>query len=493
VLDTDAPGPAVGVVSKSDAADAVVVEIDDGVGESTPESTRDTPGSLNGAATIGSSNSPGDGESAEPLQRKPRHFPCFDGLRAIAAVAILMVHTSWASGFTLRSPFGPYMDRLDVAVQIFFCISGFLLYRPFVVSHMSSRPAPSATKFWGRRLLRIIPAYWLALTVLTYGFHIISVGRGWQGVVADYGFLQIYLPTQSFTGITQAWTLCTEMSFYLMLPIYAKLLAIRKRSPNRQLVRELAGVVVLIVGSNLFRWWALNIPFWKILPNGKLVAICYPHCLTQPAIQGLYTNWLPSFLDTFGIGMLLAILSAWIVQRGKEEPAWLRSRLMPWISWAIAGGLFIAVSHLNITRGPLYFATPTVNLLRQGLEGVSAFFLLFPAVFGPQDRSLIRRFLSSWPIASLGVVSYGLYLWHLDLISLFLKWTGYNVYTETKIPLWHLALPVLGMSIVAGTISYFIVEKPALNVKNRIGWWGNQSRRRAPEAASSPPSASPTA
>ena len=122
------------------------------------------------------------------------------------------------------------------------------------------RAAPNARKFWVRRLLRIVPAYWLALTVLTYVFHATTMGPGWQGVVSHYFFLQIYSPTQIFYGITQAWSLCTEMTFYLFLPFYAALVVARRRSQNNQLVRELVGVVVLGVISFVWRYWALNLP-----------------------------------------------------------------------------------------------------------------------------------------------------------------------------------------------------------------------------------------
>ena len=60
-----------------------------------------------------------------------------------------------------------------------------------------------------------------------------------------------------------------------------------------------------------------------------------------------------------------------------------------------------------------YFVIPRVNLERQALYGLFAFLLLLPAVFGPQDRSLIRRIPRSWPMASLGVISYG----HLSVAS----------------------------------------------------------------------------
>ncbi len=65
----------------------------------------------------------------------------------------------------------------------------------------------------------------------------------------------------------------------------------------------------------------------------------------------------------------------------------------------------------------LYIVSPQVNLERQELYGLFAFCLLLPAVFGPQDRGSIRWLLRSWPMASLGVISYGIYLWHLNLID----------------------------------------------------------------------------
>jgi peptidoglycan/LPS O-acetylase OafA/YrhL len=114
----------------------------------------------------------------DPPVATPRHFECFDGLRAIAAVSVLLLHTAWTSGFTSRSSLGIYTSRLEIGVSVFFLISGFLLYRPFAVSHFVGRDQPDAGRFWVRRLLRIVPAYWLALTVLAYGFHAVTVGPG---------------------------------------------------------------------------------------------------------------------------------------------------------------------------------------------------------------------------------------------------------------------------------------------------------------------------
>jgi peptidoglycan/LPS O-acetylase OafA/YrhL len=419
----------------------------------------------------------------EQVTNKPRHFACFDGLRAIAAVSVLLLHTAWVSGFTTRSSLGAYTSRLEIGVSVFFLISGFLLYRPFAISHLSGRTSPNTRKFWERRLLRIVPAYWLALTVLTYVFHIITLGPGWQGPVTHYFFLQIYFPTAVFFGITQAWSLCTEMSFYFFLPFYAAVVGIRRRSQQRQLVWELVGLLILCVISFGFRYWVLHLPILTVR-NGKFVALCAPNCSTRAIFPALMVDWLPAYLDLFAFGMLLAVLSAWYTERN-SEPVWLSNRFVPWISWAGAAAAFLVVSHVVTDHSILPFVTARINLERQDLYGLFAFFLLLPAVFGPQDRSLIRRLLRSWPMVGMGVISYGIYLWHLDLINEFMKWTDWK---PGMVPYWILASAVLGLAIAVASASYFGLERPILRFKGRISWWDRQARPadRAPNVEAVP-------
>jgi peptidoglycan/LPS O-acetylase OafA/YrhL len=393
----------------------------------------------------------------------PRHFDGFDGLRALAAMSVLMVHVSWASGFTLRSWFGLYTARLDIGVAVFFLISGFLLYRPFAVSHFSGTPARPMGTFWVRRALRIFPAYWLALTVLTFGFHLVSIGPGLVGVVSHYGLLQIYWPTESFNGIGQAWSLATEISFYLFLPFYALALGRRRRGAVHQLRFELIGIAVLLAVSNGFRWWVLNIP-WVVLRHGELVGVCAPNCATDPTLSSLMVTWLPAYLDLFGLGMLLAVVSAWYGRAEADEPRWLGSRMMPYCAWGLALATYILIAHLPITRSPLYFATPAVNLLRQALYGVFALLLLLPAVFGQTQQSSVRAFLRSRPMVGLGLISYGIYLWHLNFADALVSWLGYKAQAA---PMPLLAATTIGLTVAVASLSYVIIERPALRLKPR--------------------------
>lgn len=377
---------------------------------------------------------------------RPRHFPCFDGLRAFAAVSVVAIHTSFVSGFTTRSSLGIYTARLEIGVAVFFLISGFLLYRPFAVAHLAGLPSPMLGRFWVRRLLRIVPAYWLALTVTSYVLHVNQTRSGWGSVVILYGFGQIYFPDEVFKGISQAWSLCTEMSFYLFLPLLAAAVVARRRSLRNQLVRELVVLAAMVGASFGFRDWALH-------QHGHLA--------------GTMANWLPANLDLFAFGMFLAVISSWLAETGRQ-PRLLWGPLLPWMSWAAAGVCFWWVSHLRIPLDPLYVVSPGTNLLRQTLYAGFAFFLLLPAVFGPQERGLIRAVLRNRLVVAAGIVSYGIYLWHQAWVSMFLRWTGDKLFT---IPFWEVFGIVLALALGSATGSYLLLERPILRLKNRLAWF----------------------
>ena len=93
-------------------------------------------------------------------------FAGFDGLRALAALGVLVTHVGLQVGFVARDSPGHYLARLDVGVAMFFVLSGFLLYRPFVARRMDGRPRPAPATTCATGSCASTPAYWLALTVL---------------------------------------------------------------------------------------------------------------------------------------------------------------------------------------------------------------------------------------------------------------------------------------------------------------------------------------
>jgi len=100
------------------------------------------------------------------LARGAARFAGFDGLRAIAAFAVVVHHASLPSATMVTGHFNHQFTQLDTGVSIFFLISGFLLYRPFLRRILREDPEPPVGPYLLRRAARIFPAYWLALTVI---------------------------------------------------------------------------------------------------------------------------------------------------------------------------------------------------------------------------------------------------------------------------------------------------------------------------------------
>jgi peptidoglycan/LPS O-acetylase OafA/YrhL len=407
-----------------------------------------------------------------PLARRPRehaapgdHFPCFDGLRALAALSIVLTHVAFASGANSPNVLGAFFARMDGGVAIFFVLSGFLLYRPFVAAHVSERPAPAAGPFWWRRFLRIYPAYWLALTVVVYVFADKGIPDA-KAFFLYYSLTNIYVSGYAFGPLLQSWTLSTEIAFYVLVPIWAALLARRRAAaPERRLQREVVGVIVLAGVSLLWKAFVLTAGF----SDGRI---------------GQLKTWLPWWIDLFAVGMLFAIGSVWVRELDRPTPLRLDRPWAPAICWIGAVASFWLVA----AGVGLPHTTPEIPLhLLWGqhyLYGLTAALLVLPAVFGPQrrDSSLIRRFLTTKVMVYLGVISYGIYLWHEPWIDRYLSWAGlqtFSVYSSDVPFAWHtsryvsvpflsLLLAVLALTIASATISWFALEKPMLKLK-RLG------------------------
>jgi peptidoglycan/LPS O-acetylase OafA/YrhL len=184
--------------------------------------------------------------SSTPASLARGRFAGFDGLRAVAALAIVVLHVTSATGAVGATSLGRYFARLDVGVTIFFLISAFLLYRPFVDAHLHGQGSVALRVFWWRRGLRIFPAYWVALTAAIVVFGATSLHGFWD-YTRHYLLVQIYQPKYGLAGIVPTWTLAVELSFYAALPAYAWVLgAITRRQPvQRRVATEIAGAVLL--------------------------------------------------------------------------------------------------------------------------------------------------------------------------------------------------------------------------------------------------------
>lgn len=405
--------------------------------------------------------------AAPPVDAPNRtFFSCFNGYRALAAVAVLVLHTTFVSGTIGRNPslgifgldLGQFLIRLDVGVSVFFLISGFLLYRPFVNAHLRGDPGPGLRDYFVGRFLRIFPAYWVALIAVVWVFHQTGPRHSidnFGDFVSYFGLLQQYTADHAYGGIQQAWTLCVEVAFYLFLPLWAVGMRVGARRVKSVVRVELIGLAVLFASGITYRMVVLTI-------NDQ---------------GGNELSWLPAFFDQFALGMLLAVVSAGI------ETGRVRSRLaeaagrQPLVCWALAAVSFVAVSTLfdlpldyrQLSRGQWLAWTL--------LYGATAFFLLLPGIFGSQERGLVRRMLQHPLLVSAGIVSYGIYLWHELWLERFFHSTGLPVQNAD-------VFAVLGyagmLSVIAAIVSWNFIESPALRLRRGLS---ELKRGSAPAAA----------
>ena len=407
-----------------------------------------------------------------PLERRGtnEHFPCFDGLRAIAAIAVLMHHAAIETAFNLRGTlhvpatdwtieYGKYFTRMDAGVQVFFLISGFLLYRPFVAAAFDERSPMGPRQFFRHRFLRIFPAYWFAYICIAVFIGLDMPVGGARSMLQQFFLVHLYDPTdggaRALGGISQSWTLVVELSFYLFIPLYAYVMRrIDDRAGARRLRVELWGLVALVVISVL---WKAGV-YW-VLPNG--------------GFRNLAQYWLPAQLDLFALGMFLAVIHVWAQRRGKPTPVLETIGRLDWLWWICAFVSFTAVTYWIGLPDILEAVYGFHAFGKQYLYGITAFFLLLPAVFGPMDRGIVRRFLRFAPIAYCGMVSYGIYLWHQGFIKLAHQWGGWarkagepELATFRGNFLYHVAI-ALALSVAAATVSWYLIEKPILRRKDR--------------------------
>ena len=378
-----------------------------------------------------------------------------DSVRALAALSIFVVHAAIFSSVFAGAWYRPLVAHLDLGVTIFFLLSGFLLYRPFVAASVLDSPGIRWRDYARRRFLRIAPAYWVALTVVAIvpGLAGAFSGNWW----VYYGLLQDY-PVYHATGecavnafrcgIPPTWTLAVEVAFYAVLPFFALAMGWLRATLGRD------------------RW------FWPEI--AALGAISVASAFIQSAgFHDDATQWL--FFSPLGrawwfaAGMGLAATSVRVAQKPADPAAvkWIAAH--PGTLWASAAALYLAASLFWLAPGPsLAYRVGISKAEYVGeylLVGVIALLILLPVVFGGDRGGWPRRLLAHPWLAWMGLVSYGIFLWHYPaLIGLFdigvLDWwpaMGFAVLLVTG----------LLLTLVLASLSYYLVERPLMRLKYR--------------------------
>jgi peptidoglycan/LPS O-acetylase OafA/YrhL len=393
-------------------------------------------------------------DALAPPPGNPR-FPLLDPLRAVAALCIVVTHTAGWSGFNSAHALGAWTARLDCGVAIFFVLSGFLLYRPFVAARLDGRDGPRIARYARRRALRILPGYWTALVLIALLSPHDAPGAFGDHWWVYFGLVQSWSTSVIRGGLGVAWSLSVEAAFYVLLPLYALAVAraLRRRGRDAQARIELA----LLVGTGVL----------------AIAARTVVHLATPNSV---YANTLPGNWAWFCGGLALAVLSAW----GPEHLRWPREH--PYLSWAAAFGL--------LTVSAWFVGLPRSFLQPYRTGSLFAEHVLYLGValclVAPATARNRLPWLASRPLVWLGLVSYGIFLYHQALVGRLqrindIAFGGYVWYT----------LAVAAAAVACAAVSYYGVERPFLRRKEpqrADGTGGSSARSRARALAAKPES-----
>jgi peptidoglycan/LPS O-acetylase OafA/YrhL len=361
--------------------------------------------------------------------RGETRWPALDGVRGLAVVVVVAWHVfamiAPSAGIGRSNVPGIWwpMGTARFGVDAFFVLSGFLVVRSWRTTRARTTTLAALREFGRRRILRIVPAYWVSLLVLvplsapallTEPKHLALLGT-----VNGY-----VLPDLPGRVDTVYWSLTTEWHFYLLVPLVALVMVKVGKWP------ALAACVGLSV------WW------WHL-----------PH---HPF--GLPASFVFGRLDQFVAGAVAATLVD-AVQRGHGSAlarALRRRGVGTFVIVAVLGLGMYHGSTFGRMRGNWFdpFVHPIVGLLvAVGLVGLCT-----------RTRGEANLF-SSRTLRLAGLLSYSLYLWHYPILEHGLRWFG--VVTPIGAMDVLIVALLLALSAAAAVLAYVLVERPFLLRKTR--------------------------
>jgi peptidoglycan/LPS O-acetylase OafA/YrhL len=401
--------------------------------------------------------------SAAPARVRIRGL---DGARGLAAVGVLIAHV--ADYYPAESSLAAHITALvGVSLIFFFVLSGFLLFLPYVraLTESASPKLPSTKYYAAQRIARVFPAYVVILLITNYVLRTAYVdnpmlypfGSGGgtgritdpEQLLANLTLTQTYIPEYFQTGLNPSWSLSMEFAFYACLPLLcAVIFAVRKRFSVRPYKLAVYAVIALLVMGFV----------------GKLLApvLIANYDTMNPWLINWGPNWgavylrsFPVNADNYALGMLAAVLVVAMERRELTERLSRRVRLYSALAIIPAGVLFALF--LALRR---QFETTALALFGA---------LLILIVVAPSARgrdSTLANWFDVRPLRFLGRVSLSLALWHFPIMLLLGRW-GLMRIGSVSATVENILL-VFAVALLVSTVSFYCVERPAMNAARRL-------------------------
>jgi peptidoglycan/LPS O-acetylase OafA/YrhL len=317
-------------------------------------------------------------------------------------------------------------ERGFLGVDLFFVLSGFLIVT-LLLRERDRYGAINLKNFYVRRTLRIFPIYYLELFAVTLAVLLFKPGTAMaRDMVKDFPFLVTY--TSNWAAITAVnfpifWSLATEEQFYLAWPSIERYL----KPPA-----VLAALAAALGINLLVNFGALDGVLRRIFGAG----------VSDRA-----------FLDVTFTPILMGVVLAHVLNSERGYVRFCRWFGARWSPLVLIAGLLL-----------LCEATPRdiSGLPRQAIHLVMT--LLVGALVVREDH-FARPLLAFKPIARLGVISYGVYIYHMWGIHVVRE-----VFERVGMPdsrIFFLAAVLVSALIAEG--SYRFIESPLLKLKDRFG------------------------
>lgn len=401
-----------------------------------------------------------------------RRLVGIEGLRGIAALSVLVHHVTLrlADDDKIGSTLWRVGGWLTHGLTLFFVLSGFLLFRPFAASIIEGRPLPSIRGYARNRFLRIYPTYLVIFLLVGLVFGAAYTEGAPHGgaaigyltdplkLVANVLLLQSYIPETMVTGIGPSWSLGAEVAFYVALPLLALWCVRLARGRLRAMHAVLAAPAVLIATG-----WLMTLYMQRRtagMTGDEAFDNTWGHTWSAVLARSLLGQ-----ADLFGYGMLAAVVVVALRRRGLARvPA-----LVP--ALVLTGAAVLTWAALV---GPL-------DSYARRFIGMAAAMLVVAVVLPSPTggASRLSEALEARPLRYLGLVSYSIYLWHVP-VMFWLDRHGLAYGDDTAGLMANLAL-VTAVSVALASATFWLVERPALNAKQRTD--RAQPQVRVPEDA----------
>lgn len=337
-----------------------------------------------------------------------------DGLRGISVFIIIIYHTHplWLTGGF-------------IGVDIFFVLSGFLI-TTLLLQEQHQHGKIFFLPFYLRRLLRLAPALLFMLAILVPTYWLFTSAE----LARSFSYEAVYAATYTtnwvvalelapMSHLMHTWSLAIEEQFYLIWPLLLTLIC-RSVKQKHQL-----GLCTLIwLALLLFRAWLAH---------------------RGASIERLYCG-----LDTRADALILGASAAfWYTgQLHQNKP-----RIGQLTAILIAPAVLILSWFLYDTN----FRNPALYYWQMPVIHICAAVIILHLTCA--RGGVTRAFCQMPPLLYLGKISYGVYLWHFPVLLLTIHY---------KLPNHFLLLGVLAGTVMIASVSFYLVERPALRLKKRL-------------------------